>query len=296
MKPAMAITETIAGLHLRSLRPSDVSAGERLSREVGWNQNTADWTYILNHGLGWGYEDATGYLGATAMILPYGDRVAWICMVLVTDSWRKRGIATALLRHCIQQAEDRGWAPGLDATEAGRQVYLPLGFHDILPLSRFMAEPVHDLEEPAKDMCRPMVDADLAAAAQLDEVAAGVNRSELLASLLNRTPNSCWVVEREGTIDGFCMGRDGTDADHIGPVIASDGETAIALVRYALHARPEPSRRAYIDAATGQDVFCDWLREKGFHKQRGFSRMLKGRTTALGAPETLFAIAGPELA
>lgn len=292
----METTEAITGLRLRPLGPIDAASGERLSREAGWNQNTADWTYILNHGLGWGYEDENGHLGATAMILPYGDKVAWICMVLVTKSWRKRGIATALLRHCIKQSEDRGWVPGLDATEAGRQVYLPLGFLDILPLSRFMAEAARGLEDPANNLCRPMVEADLAAVAERDEAAAGVNRSELLASLLNRAPNSCWVVEREGTIDGFCMGRDGTDADQIGPVIAGDGETAIALVRCALQARPEPSRRVYIDAAIGQDVFCDWLGEQGFHKQRGFSRMLKDRSTAMGSPETLFAIAGPELA
>lgn len=292
----METTDLVDELRLRPLGLADVAAGQRLSGEAGWNQNTADWTYILNNGLGWGYEDQAGKLGATAMILPYGDKIAWICMVLVTDSWRKRGIATALLRHCIDQAEDRGWVPGLDATEAGRQVYLPLGFHDIFPLTRFMAEPVHGLEETDAGQCRPMVEADLAAVALLDEMTTGANRFRLLENLLTRAPHLCWVAERDGAVAGFCLGRDGTDADQVGPVVAGDDGMAVALAGRALHARPDPSRRIYIDAITDQSTFCHWLGEKGFEKQRGFSRMLKGRATPLGDPEPLFAIAGPELA
>lgn len=292
----METTDAIAGLRLRPLGPTDVAAGRRLSKEAGWNQNTADWAYILTHGLGWGYEDETGDLGATAMILPYGEKVAWICMVLVTASWRKRGIATALLRHCIQQAEGRGWVPGLDATEAGRQVYLPLGFCDILPLTRFMAKPIHGLEKPDDSTCRPMTEADLPAAARLDEATAGSSRAEMLESLRTRTPHLCWVAERDGIIQGFCLGRDGCDADQIGPIVSGDDETAIALAHHALHARPDPSRQIHIDALTDQKAFCIWLRDRGFDKQRGFSRMLKGRATSLGDATTLYAIAGPELA
>ncbi|HER27368.1 MAG TPA: GNAT family N-acetyltransferase, partial [Rhodospirillales bacterium] len=258
-------------------------------------QNTADWTYILSHGLGWGYEDDAGYLGATAMILPYGERVAWICMVLVTASWRNRGIATALLRHCIAQAEDRGWVPGLDATEAGRQVYLPMGFCDILSLTRFKAEPFVGLEKPHDRTCRPMTKADLPAVVRLDEATAGASRAGLLESLHLRTPSLCWVVERDGIIEGFCMGRDGCDADQIGPIVSANDETAIALIGHALQTRPEPLRRIYIDALTDQKAFCLWLGDQGFEKQRGFSRMLKGRSTPLGDPAPLFAIAGPEL-
>ena len=146
----------LSKLRLRTLTGTDGTAGGRLAAEAGWNQNAADWAYLLANGLGWGYEDEPARLGATAMILPYGGAVAWIGMVLVTGPWRKRGIATALLRHCLHEAEDRGWLPGLDATEAGRKVYLPLGFAEIYPLTRLVGEPAAPVGGHDDSGCRPM--------------------------------------------------------------------------------------------------------------------------------------------
>jgi predicted N-acetyltransferase YhbS len=269
--------------------------GERLAVEAGWNQNASDWAYLLANGLGWGYEDETAQLGATAMILPYGDAVAWVSMVLVTTPWRKRGIATALLRHCLREAEERGWVPGLDATEAGRKVYYPLGFADIYPLTRFMAEtaaPVGSLDESA---CRPTTEDDLATVTALDESTFGAERRGLLAHLLARAPRCAWVFEKDGRILGFCLGRDGREADQIGPVIAADAAVATALCTQALAARAEPTRRVCIDAVDRHAAFAAWLRAAGFVRQRGFIRMLKGRNEPIGDPAPIFAIAGAEL-
>jgi GNAT superfamily N-acetyltransferase len=282
-------------LRLRPLAATDGPAGERLAAEAGWNQNAADWAYLLANGLGWGYEDETARLGATAMILPYGDAVAWVGMVLVTKPWRKQGIATALLRHCLRETEKCGWVPGLDATEAGRKVYLPLGFGDIYPLTRFMAEPAAPVGGVDEGACRPMTEDDLAPVTALDETTFGAERRNLLAHLLVRTPRCAWVAERDGRISGFCMGRDGQNADQIGPVIAADAAAATALCTRALAARVEPKRRVYIDAVDRHAAFAAWLRAAGFVRQRGFMRMLKGRNDPIGDPTPIFAIAGPEL-
>ncbi len=293
----MGITDLtgFSKLRLRPLAGADGPVAERLAAEAGWNQNAADWTYLLANGLGWGYEDETGQLGATAMIMPYGGAVAWIGMVLVAVPWRKRGIATALLRHCLREAEDRGWAPGLDATEAGRRVYLPLGFADIYPLTRFIAEPVAPVRGPDGSGCRPMTETDLAMVTTLDESTFGAQRRDLLAHLLGRAPRCAWVVERGGRLSGFCLGRDGREADQIGPVIAADAAAAAALCTRALAARAEPDRRVYIDAVDRHTEFAASLRAAGFVKQRGFMRMLKGRNEPIGGPAPAFAIAGPEL-
>ncbi|MEE9250273.1 MAG: GNAT family N-acetyltransferase [Alphaproteobacteria bacterium] len=293
----MGITDLpdLSKLRLRPLAGTDGPVGERLAAEAGWNQNAADWAYLLANGLGWGYEDETAQLGATAMILPYGGAVAWIGMVLVTAPWRKRGIATALLRHCLRDAEERGWVPGLDATEAGRKVYLPLGFSGIYPLTRFMAEPATPAGNRDDVGCRPMIEADLATVTALDESTFGAQRRDLLAHLLGRAPRCAWVAEWGGDIVGFCLGRDGREADQIGPVIAADAAAAAALCTRALAARAEPDRRVYIDAVDRHAGFAAWLRAAGFVKQRGFMRMLKGRNEPIGDPAPTFAIAGPEL-
>ncbi len=285
----------LSKLRLRPLAGTDGPVGERLAAEAGWNQTAADWAYLLANGLGWGYEDETARLGATAMILPYGGAVAWIGMVLVTATWRNRGIATALLRHCLRESEERGWMPGLDATMAGRKVYLPLGFADIYPLTRFIAEPAMPPGGRNEGGCRPMTEDDLAAVTALDEISFGAERRDLLAHLSTRAPRSAWVFEKDGRILGFCLGRDGWEADQIGPVIAADAAAATALCTQALAARAEPKRQVYIDAVDRHTAFAAWLRAAGFVRQRAFIRMLKGRNQPIGDPGPTFAIAGPEL-
>jgi len=284
-----------AGLAFRRLGPADVAAGERLSAEAGWNQNAADWRHILQSGPTIGYEDGDGRLVASAAILPYGDRLAWICMVLVTPRWRKRGLATALLRRCIDIAAENDWTAGLDATEAGRPVYLPLGFLDCFALSRFMAEPPAVLPVAPTASLRPMTTADLDAVSRLDARAAGTDRSALITHLFERAPEFAWIAGDASSVTGFCLGRDGREADQIGPVTARDSGTAVALAARALAARRDPARRVYVDAVDASEDFCTRLREAGFVRQRGFSRMLMGTSTPPGETRLIHAITGPEL-
>lgn len=294
----MAIIDRLRALGLthRPLRLTDCPGALVLSAEAGWNQTGTDWSHIIDQGLTQGVFDRDGRLVATAAIMPHGRAIGWICMVLVTADWRQRGIATILLRQAILAAEEEGLTPGLDATEAGRQVYLPLGFADIYPLSRLEAARVQPQGAPHDRHVRPMNGADLAAVTALDRATFGVERRDLLAHLLDRAPDLALVSEADGRADGFCLGRHGCLADHVGPIIGADEPTARALFAGTLAARQDPGRPLFVDVADAQQGFRHWLEGIGFTRQRGFSRMIKGDATVLGDPTTLYAIAGPELA
>src|ERR1043166_7044084 len=107
-----------------------------LSAEAHWNQNEADWRFFLNEGTVFGIRDGDGRLIATAALLPYGGGNAWISMVLVTQAWRRRGLATKLVDSCLRRAAAQGLTAWLDATPAGAAVYGPLGFWPVLELRR----------------------------------------------------------------------------------------------------------------------------------------------------------------
>ena len=288
-------TDSLPEGRLRGLALADLADGVALSTEASWNQNATDWRYLLAHGLGWGYEDPSGRLRATAMLLPYEDRIAWICMVLVTAGWRKRGLATMLLRHCIEAGEQRGWQLGLDATPAGRQVYLPLGVSDCYPIARMTAEGLQIPGPADRSRCRPMQESDLPAVGDLDAAVAGAARHDLLRSLFSRAPDLCWVCGPPENLRGFCLGRDGLNSDQIGPIVARHQDSAIALARQALLSRRQPARRVCIDVTEEQCAFRDWLQTVGFQVERNFVRMMKMTTRKVGRPAALFAIAGPEL-
>src|SRR3954454_13181115 len=107
-----------------------------LSTEAHWNQNEADWRFFLTEGTVFGIRDGGGRLVASAALLPYSHGNAWISMVLVTESWRRRGLATKLVDACLERAAAQGLTPWLDATPAGATVYGPLGFKAVLELRR----------------------------------------------------------------------------------------------------------------------------------------------------------------
>ena len=90
-----------------------------LSTEAHWNQNEADWRFFLSKGIVFGMRDRKGNLVATAALLPYTERDAWISMVLVTENFRRRGLATRLVDTCLNAATKLGLTSWLDATPAG---------------------------------------------------------------------------------------------------------------------------------------------------------------------------------
>ena len=108
-----------------------------LSIEAGWNQNVADWRFMLGAGRGFGCTGPDGKWQASSLVLPLGQKLAWISMVLVTKERRRGGLGTGLLKRCIDEVRSAGAVAGLDATEQGRPIYLPLGFRDLYRISRW---------------------------------------------------------------------------------------------------------------------------------------------------------------
>src|ERR1039458_3360510 len=129
----MADTDQVA---IVRLGPGDAPGGLALSTEAHWNQNEADWRFFLTNGTVFGVRDSDGQLIASAALLPYSSGNAWISMVLVTESWRRRGLATKLVDACLAAAASQGFTTWLDATPAGATVYGPLGFAPTLQLRR----------------------------------------------------------------------------------------------------------------------------------------------------------------
>jgi hypothetical protein len=120
----------------------------------------------------------------------------------------------------------------------------------------------------------------------------GLDRAHILRHLYARAPALAHVAESGGVLRGFVLGRDGRTATQVGPLVAEDSATAIALVRAALGGIQGP---AYVDSLDGQGAFNQHLAACGFKAQRSFTRMLVGRSTPFDDPQRSFAIAGPEL-
>ena len=186
----------IEPLTTRPLGPDDAAAGFALSTEAGWNQTVADWQFMLAAGDAQGQVTPTGDLVASALVLPFADRIGWIGMVLTTASHRRRGLATENLRWAIAHCEARGLIAGLDATPAGREVYAPLGFAEGFGLQRLTAEEP-TLAVPDAPGIRLLEASDLPAVTALDATAFGAERAGA-AALSPGQPDVLRLGRREG--------------------------------------------------------------------------------------------------
>src|SRR5919108_1930643 len=127
---------------------ADAEAALPLSAEAGWNQTAADWRFLLRAGHGIGVRDASGRWIGSSLALPLGEGLCWISLVLVAKDQRRRGLGTRLLRRAIELVRNFSRVAGLDATELGRSVYLPLGFRDLYASSRLRLEAPAPAEPP----------------------------------------------------------------------------------------------------------------------------------------------------
>lgn len=274
--------DAIEHLPIVKLGPDDAPDGLVLSTEAHWNQNEADWRFFLRQGTVFGGRARGGRLVATAALLPYSAGNAWISMVLVTESWRRRGLATKLVDTCLNVATRQGLTCWLDATPAGAGVYGPLGFTPTLQLRRLRLEN----PEPAKpDAAASPATGSLARLTARDIDAMGFDRSALLAEFAGR-PGS----RLPSSGDAMALVRDGRTARHIGPLFADGADRALDLVDAIVRSETGP---LLIDAVNEQAEFLQGLTASGWKIERPFQRMRFGRASAKSA-ELPFAVAGPE--
>jgi hypothetical protein len=128
--------------------------------------------------------------------------------------------------------------------------------------------------------------------ALLDRAAFGADRSHLLRSLAQRLPPAALICERAGELRGFLFGRDGREANQLGPLVARDAESAHGLLRAALQNVRPP---IYLDIVERETALIAWLEEAGFAFQRPFTRMVRGAARAPGDEALVFCPAGAEL-
>ena len=203
-------------------------------------------------------------------------------MVLVTESWRRRGLATRLVDACLAAAAEHGLTTWLDATPAGATVYGPLGFAPTLQLRRLRLE---NSIPPKAGVSRQLPAFDLQEFIARDISAMGFDRNALLREISGRSSSRLL-----SSGNALALVRDGRNARHIGPLFADSPDQALAMVNEVVRSETGP---LLIDAVNEQEEFMRGLTHSDWVVERPFQRMRFGGAPARTA-EPPFAVAGPE--
>lgn len=279
-------------LEIGHLAVEEIDHATALVAEAGWNQTEADWRIFLDLGTVYAMR-AAGKVIATAATLPYGGRFGWISMVLITGAYRRQGLATRLMERCIADLTAAHMVPILDATPAGRAVYLGLGFEDSWPFQRMLLKERVTPDASAHPAeIEPVTDDNWQALCAYDARYFGADRSAVLSRLRGRLQEAEALIRRNGKIAGFLLGRSGRRAAQIGPLVADDDEAASRLLHHAVNRVAAP---VYIDVMDDKQRLLAALAAAGFVHERPYTRMMLRRNESFQDLARTFAVAGPEL-
>lgn len=293
----------MSALQIRQMTPADILFGMEMKTAAGWNQVESDWRAFLSYNSdGCFIAEWDGQPVGTTTTTIHDGKVAWIGMVLVHPGFRRLGIGKALLQHAIAWLQQRG-VPciKLDATPAGKAVYVPLGFRDEYELERVETVANGECGLRSAECGIEKGSSDVKAILALDSEAFGVPRQPILQRLLGEHPDLCWIASAPFSSfrnphsairipSGFLLARPGANAWHLGPWVARSAETAETLLRTCL------ARLA------GQRIFADvpvnhparqLVARHGFVTQRPLTRMWLGCNDWPGNSALTYAVADP---
>ena len=211
------------------LGDDDLDAALALSAEAGWNQVAADWRLMLRLGSGFAIRDGgrarrDGHRTPLPARVRLGEHGARAHAVPAAAASR-RGWSSGRR----PRSPTPGWSPVLDATPAGAGVYGPMGFRPVGNLMRWRGH--------GRRRGRPPRGAGLADASISTSTA---TRSAPTAAPSSPTsPRAPRPSPARGGGDGYLLSRAGRTGTQIGPLVARDATTAVAL----LAARPRRRRR-----------------------------------------------------
>lgn len=278
---------------IRRMRETDIPfALEQTDRE-GWD-STAE-HFLLALALdpeGCFLAERNGQPHALITATRHGT-TGWIGHLIVVPVARRQGLGEAMMTAALNFLDHEGIKTvRLEADPDGVSLYLRLGFRDEFLSPRFLR--TGPTPPPGQDLSpdstlRPTTPADLDGIASLDRLVFGDDRRLLLQKLLDLgAPGH--LIEESGRVTGYLLVQPSRLGRRLGPWVASDANSAAALLRAGLQAVGEVTTIVALPAVNQAGI--ELLQSDGFRNVSSCRRMVLGRAgESAGQPEQVFGLA-----
>ncbi|MDP3340534.1 GNAT family N-acetyltransferase [Frigidibacter sp.] len=239
----------------------------------GWNPGLEDaaafWAADPD---GFFLAEQDGRLAAAISVVNHDADHAFLGLYICHPDFRGQGIGLALWTHALSHAETR--SIGLDGVPAQQANYARAGFVATGSTLRLegSVRPAPWAQDPPPRLSEPGGHAALLA---LDRAALGHARPAFLSNWITQTPTRRTVVANgpEGPV-GFATARLCRSGGKIGPVIAPDTATALALIAGAAQALDLD--RIAVDVPQQNAALLEALDAAGFVETFRTARMVRG--------------------
>nr|WP_206765649.1 GNAT family N-acetyltransferase [Paenibacillus dendritiformis] len=247
------------------LHEEDIPGLIALSDSVGWDYDEPELVTILSAGRVFGHKTEQGSLVSSSAVLPYGDDLASIGMVIVHPAYRGRGLGKAAVQACMGAVGEQA-AVMLIATKEGEPLYAKLGFHAVTCVHKMVAEryslklPVHEAEqyeiEPFDGTCLEQL-------LRLDRWAVGAERHTFIPSRIRQAKQCVILRDKAKRIAGYGLAVAGPVHLVLGPIIAPNPEAAAYLIH---HMAAKHDGKLRIDVPDEQRALLPYMQECGFER------------------------------
>ncbi|MEO0915398.1 MAG: GNAT family N-acetyltransferase [Pseudomonadota bacterium] len=222
---------------------------------------------------------------ASISVVNHTADFAFLGLYIVKPEFRGQGIGLSLWTHALRYAGSR--TIGLDGVEAQQANYRVSGFVSASGTTRFTG----GLDGQRQADVREAAPHDVPQLIEMEGRASGVVKPDYLAEWFSQSPKrSTIILDTSRQIDGFATIRACRSGAKVGPIVASDADTASRLIAHAATLFDGPLTIDVPDAAKGLTHLCQQM---GFEPGFRTARMYRGAPPISQA--NVFAVTSLEL-
>jgi GNAT superfamily N-acetyltransferase len=221
--------------HIQKISVDDFAFAVRLTDTMNWNLVEEDFQFMkdLEPEGCFTIRDESERIGV-ATTISFGQ-VGWLGNVIVREEYRGRGVGSLLVNHALDYlTKQNAKTIGLYAYQNKIPFYQRLGFKYDSNFIVLTGKPESSSEqlqhrEATKNDKQEIID--------LDHCCFGVSRHKLLAPILDKASNVCYVAGEKGSIQGFIVVKVYPGMAEVGPLACQRGypDIAVDLLKVALN-------------------------------------------------------------
>jgi len=280
-------------MSIRTLTKKDLEFAYELNTTEQWNDREEDLSRMYHYEPKGCFVSEIGKRSIGHIFSVSYGKLGWIGLLIVKTEFRRRGLATQLMKKAIDYLLQCGVKTiKLEAVPQISGLYRKLGFVDEYDSLRFIraASKSHPQKRGSPTLIKK---AKISEIGELDKKYFGADRTKVLASLLKENPQICFAAYSKTITTGYIMCRKAKNGHKIGPFVCNpeNTQTAEDMLQAVMNRLADTT--LYVGVPAPNKKAVELLMKHGFVQYSKSIRMRLGPELKSERVQGVFGIGGP---